>query len=104
MRQEAARQGQITGLCATAQNLTVPEEPRNALDGFSWFGDSTGFWGALLRGVLQLQGGKCLEGIRVGMEDQSGVVALVQGASKKSWLEIEVEMQRQRYGRYLEQR
>ena len=51
MRQEAQTGARSPGLCATAQTLIVPEEPRNALDGFSSFGDSTGFGGgeALLR-------------------------------------------------------
>lgn len=45
MRQEAQTGARSPGLCATAQTLIVPEEPRNALDGFSSFGDSTGFGG-----------------------------------------------------------
>jgi len=49
MRQEAQAGARSPGLCATAQTLIVPEELRNALDGFSWFGDSTGFLGVLLR-------------------------------------------------------
>ena len=48
MRQEAQTGGaRSPGLYDTAQTLIVPEEPRTALDGFSWFGDSTGFWGVL---------------------------------------------------------
>ena len=95
MRQEAQAGARSPGLCATAQTLIVPEEPRNALDGCSWFGDSTGFWGVLLR-ITSAARWKMFGGNQEWVwKTSQGVVALVQGASKKSWLEIEVEMQRQ---------
>lgn len=70
MRQEAQAGARSPGLCATAQILNVFEEPWNAIVGFNWFTDSTGFF--FFKDYFSCAVENYWRESRAGVGDQSG--------------------------------